>query len=213
MRSWLAAAVMLASADARAQQPLSPAQVAAQVHKTYASAKTFEAALTETLTTHNGGTATSKPIRTGRLRTARGGKFRFDATNGDVGFSDGTIVYSYEAAVHTAYRMAPRKSAAVAALSFLERDLSQDFRLSFSNLFKPNPTTAFLLIGEPLVRTPQLQLAAFWITASMEVRRVAIIDDQGNQTSFDLAAPRINPTLAPATFQWAPPAGAKIITI
>jgi outer membrane lipoprotein-sorting protein len=47
----------------------------------------------------------------------------------------------------------------------------------------------------------------------MQIHRAAIIDDKGDQTSFDLASPTLNATLAPATFHWAPPPGAKVINI
>ena len=71
--------------------------------------------------------------------------------------------------------------------------------------------------GDVLVGTPKQATAAyakvlFYIdAATSQVRRVLIIDGQGNRNRFDFANPRINEPVPPGEFAFTPPPGTTII--
>jgi outer membrane lipoprotein-sorting protein len=211
MRYSIAAAAVLASADAQAQPALTAADVAHRIDATYGSIKTFEADFDE----HVDINWSSTTQRSGHVAFERGGKMRWDYTTpaGDVVFSDGTTLYSYEAAANVAYRMVPRRAAKPAALAFLDGNLAGAFNLALMDATKLKATPGYVLKAVPKVTTTAFNFALFYVTPTFAVRKVLLVDSKDRRTRIDFSKPTFNPALATSTFAWSPPASAKIVTI
>ena len=69
-----------------------------------------------------------------------------------------------------------------------------------------------VLVGTPKTATPAYSKVLFYVDAgTAQVRRVMIIDGQGNRNRFDFDAPKVNETLSPDLFKYTPPPGTSII--
>jgi outer membrane lipoprotein carrier protein len=63
-----------------------------------------------------------------------------------------------------------------------------------------------VLVATPKQPTPDASKVLFYVdTATSQVRRVMIIDGQGNRNRFDFENPRFNEPVKDAQFQVAPP--------
>jgi len=210
MRRWIVAAALFTTGDARAQPALSAADVAAGVYRVYAKTVTFEADFEHQTDLKGFGQKKGR----GHVAFARAAKLRWDYSMpaGDVVFSDGTILYRYEVSQNTAWQMAPRRSAMPLMLAFVASDLSQDFKLTQLDASQLK-FAGYVLKATPKVPVPVASFALFYVTPSFEVVRVLVVDDQDGRQRVDFAKPALNGNLPPTTFQWMPPAGAKVITI
>lgn len=128
--------------------------------------------------------------------------------------SDGSVLKVYEAANKQMFEQTVDKSQYPAALAFLvgggKLDTIFDFQLYDGNAM------AFpggqVLVGTPKQPTPAYTKVLFYVdTATSQVRRVLIVDGQGNRNRFDFANPRVNEPVKEDTFKFTPPAGTQII--
>ena len=56
----------------------------------------------------------------------------------------------------------------------------------------------YVLVGTPKQPTPAYSKVLFYVdTATSQVRRVMVIDGQGNRNRFDFVSPRVNEPVAP----------------
>lgn len=128
--------------------------------------------------------------------------------------SDGTLIKVYEAANKQMYEQPVDKSQYPAALSFLtgtgKLTDSFDFELVPGEQLKfPG---GYVLVGTPKQSTPSYAKVLFYVdTATSQVRRVMIIDGQGNRNRFDFLDPKVNEPVAPGQFTFTPPPGTSII--
>lgn len=128
--------------------------------------------------------------------------------------SDGSILRVYEAANKQMYEQAINKSQYPAALAFLTgsgklRDVF-DFQLFAGG--EMNFPGGLVLVGTPKQPTPAYQKVLFYVdTASSQVRRVLLVDGQGNRNRFDFANPRINEPVKEERFKFSPPPGTQVI--
>ena len=75
-----------------------------------------------------------------------------------------------------------------AALSFLTG--AGHFSSSFHFAFAPSIPFpgGYVLVGDPVAPTPQMTKALFWVDAqTSQVRRITLIDGQGNRNQFDFS--------------------------
>ena len=64
----------------------------------------------------------------------------------------------------------------------------------------------------PKVPTPSYQKVLFYVDkATSQVRRVLIVDGQGNLNKFTFDTPRVNDPVDPSVFNFVPPPGTNII--
>jgi outer membrane lipoprotein carrier protein len=70
----------------------------------------------------------------------------------------------------------------------------------------------FVLIGTPKAATPSYQKVLFFVDkATSQVRRVLIVDAQGNLNKFTFDTPRVNDPISPSEFTFTPPPGTNIV--
>jgi outer membrane lipoprotein carrier protein len=69
-----------------------------------------------------------------------------------------------------------------------------------------------VLVGTPKTPTPAYQKVFFYVDKqTKQVRRVLILDGQGNHNRFDFDKPLVNTKVDDATFVFTPPPGTSII--
>ena len=108
--------------------------------------------------------------------------------------------------------MKPSVSTMPTALAFLvgSGNLNADFAFT---LAPPQAGFAgYILDGVPKVPTSLYTHVFFYVEATtFAVRRILIVDTQGNRNRFDLSQTKVNqPTTA--TFTWTPPAGVTVVS-
>lgn len=128
--------------------------------------------------------------------------------------SDGTLIKVYEAANKQMYEQPVDKSQYPAALSFL----TGTGKLADSFDFEQFPGDqmkfpgGYVLVGTPKQSTPSYAKVLFYVdAATSQVRRVMVIDGQGNRNRFDFLDPKVNEPVAPAQFSFTPPPGTSIV--
>ena len=128
--------------------------------------------------------------------------------------SDGAVIKVYEANNKQMYEQAVDKSQYPAALSFLTGTgkLTDSFDFQLFQGAEMKFPGGIVLVGTPKAATPAYSKVLFYIdSGTSQVRRVMIIDGQGNRNRFDFEAPKVNQAVAPDLFKFTPPAGTSII--
>jgi outer membrane lipoprotein carrier protein len=70
----------------------------------------------------------------------------------------------------------------------------------------------YVLEGTPKEATPAYQKVLLYVDGqTSQVRRVLILDAQGNRNRFDFSTPIVNQTVDKSEFDFTPPAGTRII--
>jgi outer membrane lipoprotein carrier protein len=128
--------------------------------------------------------------------------------------SDGTNLEVYEAANKQMYQQTVNQSQYPAALSFLTGGgkLSDTFDFDIYSGETMQFPGGFVLVGTPKTPSPAYTKVLFYVDASTsQVRRVMIIDGQGNKNRFDFTTPKINVPVDPTEFVFTPPPGTSIV--
>jgi outer membrane lipoprotein carrier protein len=138
----------------------------------------------------------------------------YDDPAGNRVVSDGQVIKVYEATNKQMYEQPIDKSQYPAALSFLtgtgKLADSFDFEIFDGNQMKfPG---GYVLVGTPKQATPAYSKVLFYVdAATSQVRRVMIIDGQGNRNRFDFVNPKINVPVGAGEFTFTPPPGTSVI--
>jgi len=128
--------------------------------------------------------------------------------------SDGTTLRVYEAQNRQMFEQPVDKSQYPAALSFLTGTgkLSDTFDFQVFAGDKMNFPGGHVLVGTPKQPTPAYQKVLLYVdAATFQVRRVMVLDGQGNRNRFDFSNPRVNEPVPPNQFQFTPPSGTSIV--
>lgn len=128
--------------------------------------------------------------------------------------SDGTVLKVYEAANKQMYEQPVDKSQYPAALSFLTGSgkLGDAFNFQLFDGEKMSFVGGWVLVGEPKTATTAYQKVLFYVDKqTSQVRRVMIIDGQGNRNRFDFVSPKVNEKVDPNQFKFTPPPGTSIV--
>ena len=128
--------------------------------------------------------------------------------------SDGSVLKVYEAANKQMFEQNVDKSQYPAALSFLTG--TGKLSDSFTFLMYPGEAMGFpggkVLVGSPKQANAAYTKVLFYVDgASFQVRRVLIVDAQGNRNRFDFVNPKVNTPVPDSTFQLVVPAGTQVI--
>jgi outer membrane lipoprotein carrier protein len=198
------------------QTPAGPTaeQIAARVQAFYDQTKTFRAdfkqeyyiKLHDKRTTSEGQVAFEKP---GKM------SWRYAQPNGNRVVSDGQVLKVYQQAEQQMFVQPVGKSQQhVAALSFLmgQGQLTSSFDLRLLDPATVKFEGGWVLEGTPKEATPAYQKVLLYVDqATAQVRRVLILDAQGNRNRFDFDNPLVNTPVPPGEFTFSPPAGTQIV--
>ena len=135
-------------------------------------------------------------------------------TNGNRVVSDGKIIRVYERDARQMFESEMGKSPYPAALAFLVGDgkLQTAFTLSKLDAKQMNFEGGWVLEAKPKEATPAYQTMILYVdSATAQVRRVLLLDAQGNRNRFDFAKPSVNAKVQVGEFTFSPPNGTQIV--
>jgi outer membrane lipoprotein carrier protein len=207
-----ASAAVLVPGSAWAGPPTAD-DIAGRVQTFYDATKTFQAGFKQSYLIKS---QSKRKDSSGKVAFEKPGKmsFLYDAPNGNRVTSDGKIIRVYEKDNEQMYETAVQKSQYPAALAFLmgEGKLQKDFTLKLLDASTMKFEGGYVLEATPKEATPAYQKMLLYVDSQTnQVRRVLILDAQGNRNRFDFADPVVNKTIPPDTFNFTPPKNTKII--
>jgi outer membrane lipoprotein carrier protein len=195
--------------------PASPSadQAVACVQKVYDQSQTFTSDFSQKFLVK---AYNQEKTSRGHVTFAKPGKMQwvYDDPAGNRVVSDGSSIKVYDASNKQMYEQPMDKSQYPAALSFLTGTGRLDDAFTFE--VKTGEEMKFpggiVLIGTPKQPTPAYSKVLFYVDqGTSQVRRVMIIDGQGNRNRFDFDQPRVNVPAPPDLFKYTPPPGTSII--
>jgi outer membrane lipoprotein carrier protein len=153
----------------------------------------------------------------GKVTFAKPGKMDWDYSNpaGNRVVSDGVVLKVYEAQNKQMFEQNVDKSQYPAALSFLvggQGSLTSNFNFEMFAGADMSFPDGDVLVGTPKQATPAFTKVLFYVdSATSQVRRVLIVDGQGNRNRFDFENPKVNVAVPANQFSFTPPAGTQVI--
>lgn len=151
----------------------------------------------------------------GRVVFQKPGKMSWRYTNNsDRVVSDGNVIKVYESENKQMYEQTMGKSQYPAALAFLVGggNLRKSFQLKKLDPKDLGFVGGYVLLAVPHEKTPAYQKMLVYVDGkTFQVRRVLLLDAQGNRNRFDFIGPVVNKPPAPGEFRFAPPPGTRVI--
>ena len=212
----VAAPVVVPSAtpEAHAKPSAGPSasQIADRVQAFYNKTKTFKAGFKQRYYIKNHHKFKDSK---GQVIFAKPGKMSWRYTsNGNRVVSDGKIIKVYEQDNKQMYESSVNKSQYPAALSFLVGggNLKKTFKLRKIDSKKVNFEGGYVIEARPKKPTPAYKTMLLYVDAkTSQVRRVLILDAQGNRNRFTFVQPSINVKPPADEFKFSPPPGTQVI--
>jgi outer membrane lipoprotein carrier protein len=190
---------------------MSAKELADLVQQVYDKTRTFQAGFKQRYSMK----AYNKVLKSaGTVVFEKPGKMSWRYDNGNRVVSDGKLIKVYQKEAHQMYEQAVDKTQYPAALSFLvgEGSLRKQFRLRKINGDRMNFKGGYVLVAKPRAVTPAFQRMLLYVDgATHQVRRVILLDAQGNKNRFTFESPIVNKAVAAKEFTFTPPPGTKII--
>ncbi|MEZ4295118.1 MAG: outer membrane lipoprotein carrier protein LolA [Polyangiaceae bacterium] len=188
-------------------------EIAKKVQAFYDSTKTFKADFKQEYTIK---VQNVKKSSTGKVVFEKPGKmsWTYDAPNGNRVVSDGKTIKVYEKENEQMFETPVKNSQYPAALAFLmgTGNLTKDFAFRLLDAAQMKFEGGQVLEGTPKEATPAYQKILLYVdTATNQVRRVLILDAQGNKNRFEFNSPVANQTVDKKEFEFTPPAGTKVV--
>jgi len=203
----------LGNPTVRADNPPTADQIAARVQTFYDQTRTFQATFRQdyTVKAYN-----RRKQSSGRVVFERPGKmsWTYDEPNGNRVVSNGTVLKVYEKENKQMYEQPLDKSQYPAALAFLmgKGDLRRTFDLRMLDSRRMKFEGGYVLEGTPKTPTPAYQKVLIYIDAgTAQVRRMLILDAQGNRNMFTFENPVVNMPAPAGEFEFTPPPGTQIV--
>jgi len=142
--------------------------------------------------------------------------FRYDPPVKNRIVSDGTTLKIYVADDEQMFVTPVQNSEYPGALAFfMGNGLRPSFTFTFNE--KANFEGGPVLVGKPRAPTPHYEYVMFYVDKALlakkdpgTIRRVLIVDAQGNRNRFDFEDVKVPQSVDPAEFQFTPPAGTAI---
>ncbi|HEX3777220.1 MAG TPA: outer membrane lipoprotein carrier protein LolA [Polyangiaceae bacterium] len=199
-------------APAKGSPELTADQIAERVQSFYDRSKTFKAGFKQQYRVR----AYDKTIDSqGSVVFEKPGKMSWRYTNnGNRVVSDGKLVKVYEKENKQMYEQPLDKSQYPAALSFLVGggNLRQSFKFTKRDARQMNFEGGYVIVGDPVEASPSYQSIILYVDGTTyQVRRVLLLDAQGNRNRFDFLNPEINTKAPTGEFNFTPPPGTQII--
>ena len=202
-------------ASASTPTPVSPEalRIVRRVQGFYDQTRTFKADFKQEFTVRAHG---QKKASEGSVVFAKPGKmsFTYKEPNGNRVVSDGHVLKIYERENQQMFEQPVDKSQYPAALSFLmgQGNLEASFRFRVLDAGVLHFEGGYVLEGAPSAPTPAYQKVLLYVDgATYQVRRVLILDAQGNRNRFDFSSPSVNTETSASDFELTPPAGTQIV--
>jgi outer membrane lipoprotein carrier protein len=188
---------------------LTAEQIVDRVQAFYDRTKTFKSGFEQRFTVRAyNRTKESK----GQVIFEKPGKMSWRYTNGNRVVSDGKNIKVYEAENKQMYETQIDKSQYPAALSFLVGGGSLKKSFKFEKPDNMKFEGGYVLLGLPREPTPAYQKVVLYVdAATYQVRRVLLLDAQGNRNRFDFVRPEVNRKPPPGEFDFKPPPGTQLI--
>ena len=193
--------------------PPTAGEIAKRVQTFYDGTKTFQADFTQSyfIKAQN-----KKKDSKGKVSFEKPGKmsFRYAEPNGNRVVSDGKTIKVYEQNNQQLYEMKVEKSQYPAALAFLmgQGKLEHDFTLKLLDAATMKFEGGYVLECTPKQASASYQKMLLYVDGpTNQVRRVLILDAQGNRNRFDFVAPVINKPIDKGEFEFTAPPGTKIV--
>ena len=214
----LACAVPMSTIDLKAQSAAAPATpsaaaVASKVQAFYNQTKTYQAHFTQEyfIKMHN-----KRETSDGQVAFEKPGKmsWNYNQPNGNRVVSNGQELKVYQPSMQQMFVQPVDKSQYPAALSFLmgQGELTSSFDLRLLDPATVKFDGGWVLEGTPKQATPAYQKVLLYVDAgTSQVRRVLILDAQGNRNRFDFDNPLVNTPVPPSEFTFTPPSGTQIV--
>ena len=203
-------------AAAQAKPPSAPPptadQIVSRIQAYYDQAKTFKAGFKQVYAA-KAYAKTKEGV--GSVIFQKPGKMSWRYTNnGNRIVSDGKVIRVYEKDNKQMFEQPLAKSPYPAALSFLvgSGSLKQSFKTKLGDSKQYNFEGGYVVLGEPIDPTPAYQHMILYVdAATYQVRRVLLIDAQGNKNRFDFTGTELNLPPPPGEFVFNPPKGTQVI--
>ncbi len=190
---------------------MSAKELATLVQEVYNRAKTYQAAFEQQYTIK----AYDKQKNSrGKVAFQKPGKMSWRYDNGNRVVSDGKLLKVYEEENHQMYEQPVDKSQYPAALAFLtgQGNLREQFRLRKITGERMSFPGGYVLVAEPREVTPAFQRMLLYVDAEThQVRRVLLLDAQGNRNRFTFTESVMNEPVAAAEFAFTPPKGTRVV--
>jgi outer membrane lipoprotein carrier protein len=188
-------------------------QLVAAVQALYNSSSTFQSDFDQKFWVKAYNTEKSSH---GHVTFAKPGKMDwvYDDPPGNRIVSDATVIRVYQASDKQMYEQPADKSQYLVAVSFLTGTgkLSDSFDFELFSGDKMKFPGGAVLVGTPKDASPAYSKVLFYVdSATSQVRRVMVIDGQGNRNRFDFVNPKINQPVPPSQFKFTPPPGTSIV--
>ncbi len=201
-----------AAAPKVAPAEISAKDIAERVQSFYDNTNTFRASFKQTYVIRATGIEKKS---FGDVLFAKPGKMSWRyKNNGNRVTADGHIIRVYEEENKQMFESDMSKSAYPAALSFLvgEGKLQQSFTLKKLDARQMKFEGGFVIEAKPKEATPAYKAMILYVdAATAQVRRVLLVDAQGNRNRFDFSNPAVNTKVEPTEFTFAPPSGTQIV--
>ncbi len=190
---------------------MSAKQLADLVQQVYDKTRTFQAGFKQRYSMK----AYNKVLESeGKVVFEKPGKMSWRYDNGNRVVSDGKLIKVYQKEARQMYEQAVDKTQYPAALSFLvgEGSLRKQFRLRKINGDRMKFKGGYVLVAKPRTATPAFQRMLLYVDGGThQVRRVILLDAQGNKNRFTFDAPVVNKKVEATEFTFTPPTGTKVI--
>ena len=187
--------------------------IATRVQAFYDQTKTFQAGFKQEyfIRMHD-----QRRTSEGRVAFEKPGKmsWKYDQPNGNRVVSDGRTLKVYDRENQQMFEQPVDKSQYPAALAFLmgQGELMRSFTLRLLDPATVKFEGGWVLEGTPKDPTPAYQKVLLYIdAATSQVRRVLILDAQGNRNRFDFNSPLVNTPVPTGEFTFTPPEGTQIV--
>ncbi len=195
-----------------ASAPLTAEQIAERIQAFYDKTRTFRGKFKQVYTA-KAYAKTKEGV--GKVILEKPGKmsWRYD-NNGNRIVSDGKVIRVYEKENQQMYEQPLDKSPYPAALAFLvgTGSLKQSFKLTKLDPKTMNFEGGYVLSGGPRDATPAYQKVLLYVdVATFQVRRVLLLDAQGNKNRFDFTGTEVNLATPPGEFNFTPPKGTQVV--
>lgn len=205
----------VAASDAGAAPPNPALAIAQKVDAIFSSKKTFSATFKQQYTLKVTGAVKES---SGTVMMERPDKisFRYAPPSKNRVVSDGTTIKVYMADENQMMEMPAQKTAYPGALSFM---LGNGISSSFA--FEVNPKVQWaggvVLDGKPLTPNASYETVMFYIDTALlqsadpnAMKRVLVLDAQGNKNRFDFVSISQPASIPPDEFTFTPPPGTEI---
>lgn len=134
--------------------------------------------------------------------------------NGNRVVSDGHFIRVYERDNRQMFESEMGKTPYPAALAFLVGDgkLLTSFTLRKLDARQMKFEGGWVLEAKPKEASPAYQTMLLYVDGSTaQVRRVLLLDAQGNRNRFDFSKPSVNAKVQPGEFSFVPPTGTQVV--